>query len=612
MTVATTDLRLVSRSTTGIQVSDDDGRVQPDRPVTFAALVNRPNLPKAGFRLRGLSPLAPHPTIAVGPKLGLTIVPAVGDAPTVAWHWLTAATDAVSASSVKLDQRAGPTIAARFYAMLGTALYEAWQVFDRRARSTLPEPTGAAPWDQVLEQQVDGFLQAIENTDDKSSLATGLIHNVVARTAHAVLSSPLSGIQDGSTGLIRLHQQLQDSLRSVPSAHAAFFNGLDQRISEAVAANVLESFRNDGSSLTLPSLTNPLTSSAPAYAPLNSGPSTVERIDRWTPEFSIHSDASTPLQSFLTPFWGNVQYYLLRRDTTAALPSKAKKPEPFLLDPRDSYDLKLGLIFDDGRGPGLPITPAQIGRTINPRFVHQADEVVAYSRALASPEGARFKGIAQFWENGAGTAFPPGTWMQFGQYASLLHDNILADDVKLFLGLGASAYAASIASWQLKRQEDYARPLRVVRELSRFGLMKDRDQNPANGSQFTAYVRGEGLRDISGVDWETYQTAGSYSPPFPEFVSGHSTFSAAAADFLTNFYNSAEFGGKVEFGLSLGDDPAAQQVSLGWDTWKGAAQEAGFSRLWGGIHFLDGNLEGQALGSSMGARTYHQLSHLWA
>ncbi len=584
-------LRLFSQITTHTPGQDDDERVELNPPLT-----SRP---------------ASRPAIAVGPKLGITIVPAAGDAPTVAWHWVSAATDAVSASSVKLDLRVGPTIAARFYGMLGTALYEAWQVFDRKARSTLPTVKGTAPWDRLLERQVDSFLQAMHKRGGKSSLATHLINNVVARTAHAVLSSPLSGIQEGSTGLNRLHQQLQDSLSGVPVAQAALFNGIDQRISQVVAAKVLENFRNDGSSLTLPSLINPLTSAATAYAPLNSSPAHVKRIDRWTPEFSFNSDASTPLQSFLTPFWGNVQYYLLGRDTIAALPFKAKKPEPFLLDPRDSYDLKLGLIFKDGRGPGLPITPAQIGRTINPRFVSQANEVVTYSRRLAAPEGGLYKGIAQFWENGAGTAFPPGTWMKFGQYASLLHDNKLADDAKLFLGLGASAYAASIASWQLKRQEDYARPIRVVRELSRFGLMKDSDNDPANGSQFTAHVRGEGLRDISGVDWETYQTAGGYSPPFPEFVSGHSVFSSAAADFLTNFYNSPEFGGKVEFGLSYGYDPPAQQLSLGWDTWKGASQEAGFSRLWGGIHFLDGNLEGQGLGSAIGARTYHQLSHLW-
>ena len=184
--------------------------------------------------------------------------------------------------------------------------------------------------------------------------------------------------------------------------------------------------------------------------------------------------------------------------------------------------------------------------------------------------------------------------MTLGQYASLLHGNSLGDDARLFLGLGASVYTASIAAWDLKRQEDYARPVRVIRELSRFGLMQDDDNNPANGSQFEAFVRGKGLQRINGVDWETYQSPGGYSPPFPEYVSGHSTFSAAAADFLTDFYNSPDFGGKVTFKLGFAYDQPDQTVSLAWDTWQGAAQEAGFSRVWGGIHFLDGNQIGRA------------------
>ena len=95
-------------------------------------------------------------------------------------------------------------------------------------------------------------------------------------------------------------------------------------------------------------------------------------------------------------------------------------------------------------------------------------------------------------------------------------------------------------------------------------------------------------------------------------MSGHSTFSAAAADFLTNFYGSGEFGGTVDFNLSFPFDPANQAVSLAWDTWKGAAEEAGFSRLWGGIHFLDGNIEGQNLGAAIGSQLYGQLSNLWS
>jgi hypothetical protein len=635
VSAATAAERLLYDSSTGTLAYDSDGNGPIDSPVPFAVLANRPTLSSADLVLQGQPPVAPRtdprPTLQVGAKNVLQVIPAAGDAPSsVAWGWVSAATEAVSSGDVKLDNRIGPTIGARYYAMLGTALYEAWQVFDQQARSSLPNLPGAGRWDRDLELQIRRFLRASAETEDEgededgtsaasgrndgapSPLAGRLIDAVVARTTHAVLSSPLSGLLAGSAGLDRLNQQLEATLSGFTPAELAQFNGLDQQISAAVAQRVLDSFSHDGSSLTLPSLTNPLTLNAPAYVPVNSGPASVQLIDRWTPEYGVNSDPATPLQSHLTPFWGDVQYYLVPSAALEALSSTAKVPEPFLLDANDTYNLQLGLIYDNGQGPGVRITPELIGTMINPAFIEQANDVVAYSRQLAAPEGNLYKGIAQFWENGGGTPYPPGTWMAFGQYASLLHNNSLADDAKLFLGLGASVYAASIACWDLKRQFDYARPIRVVRELSRLGLMEDSDNDPSNGSQFEAYSRGQGLQLINGVDWETYQSVGGYSPPFPEFVSGHSTFSAAAADFLTNFYDSPEFGGKVQFQLGFSYDEPGQTVSLAWDTWMGAAQEAGSSRLWGNIHFTDGNLEGQALGSSIGSLVHDQLQRLWS
>jgi hypothetical protein len=59
--------------------------------------------------------------------------------------------------------------------------------------------------------------------------------------------------------------------------------------------------------------------------------------------------------------------------------------------------------------------------------------------------------------------------MKFGQYVSLNHNNRLGDHAKLFFELGASLYSAPIAAWVLKLQENDARPIRVIRDLSRFG-----------------------------------------------------------------------------------------------------------------------------------------------
>jgi Ca2+-binding RTX toxin-like protein len=636
--VAATD-RLLYDTSSGALRYDADGIGSVYSAVQFATLTGAPSLSASAFELVGTNPVAPSteakPTFSVGAKLGITVVPTAGDTTSTAWNWVSAATDAVISGNVRLDNRPGPTMSARFYGMLGSALYEAWQVFDSEAESSIATPSSSQRWDRAVEQQIKAFFKSIgeefefdggstigsgDDDDDDgddddhplSPTAAKLMESVVARTTFAVLSSPLSGIQANSAGLARLNTQLQATLSTITPAQTTLFNGIDQQISQTVADRVLASFQNDGSSLTFAPLQNPITLNAPAYVPVNSGPNNVTFIDQWTPEYSSNSISTTPLQVYLTPTWGDVQYYLFPTSGINSLTAQAAGAQTFLLDPNDTYNLQLGLIYDDGVGPGVAIGPDQIGKTINPGFINQANEVVAFNRQLTDPEGNNYKGIAQFWENAGGTAFPPGTWMKFGQYASLDHNNSLGDDAKLFLGLGASVYAASIAAWDVKLQENSARPIRVIRDLSRFGLMEDVDQDPSNGSQFQAYVRGQGLQTINGTDWETYQTPGPYSPPFPELVSGHSTFSAAAADFLTNFYGSGEFGGKVDFNLSFPFDPANQAVSLSWDTWKGAAEEAGFSRLWGGIHFLDGNIEGQKLGAAIGSQLYGQLTNLWS
>jgi hypothetical protein len=78
------------------------------------------------------------------------------------------------------------------------------------------------------------------------------------------------------------------------------------------------------------------------------------------------------------------------------------------------------------------------------------------------------------------------------------------------------------------------------------------------------------------------------TPPFPEFVSGHSTYSAAAAEILTQFTGSDYYGGSYT-------DPTTD-ITLSWNTFSDAAAEAGMSRLYGGIHFMDANLVGQDMG----------------
>jgi hypothetical protein len=110
---------------------------------------------------------------------------------------------------------------------------------------------------------------------------------------------------------------------------------------------------------------------------------------------------------------------------------------------------------------------------------------------------------------------------------------------------------------------------------------------------------------IDGAHWQPYQPLTVVTPPFPEYCSGHSTFSAAGAEILQRFTGSDAFGASqtTPAGASRVEPEAtpATDVTLAWATFSAAAAEAGLSRRYGGIHFEQGDLAGRALGRHVGA-----------
>jgi hypothetical protein len=98
------------------------------------------------------------------------------------------------------------------------------------------------------------------------------------------------------------------------------------------------------------------------------------------------------------------------------------------------------------------------------------------------------------------------------------------------------------------------------------------------------------------------------TPPFAEYPSGHSTFSAAAAEVLRRFTGSDALGATVTVPAgSSRIEPGlvpAEDLTLGWDTFSAAADQAGLSRRYGGIHFEQGDLVGRAIGRAVGARVW--------
>ena len=95
------------------------------------------------------------------------------------------------------------------------------------------------------------------------------------------------------------------------------------------------------------------------------------------------------------------------------------------------------------------------------------------------------------------------------------------------------------------------------------------------------------------------------TPPFAEYPSGHSAFSAAAAEVLRRSTGSDDFGAMttIEAGSSRIEPGRvfAEDLTLHWDTFSAAADEAGLSRRYGGIRFRQGDLVGRAIGRAVGA-----------
>jgi len=157
----------------------------------------------------------------------------------------------------------------------------------------------------------------------------------------------------------------------------------------------------------------------------------------------------------------------------------------------------------------------------------------------------------------------------------------------MFFALTNAIFDAGIAAWDAKRAFDSVRPIASIPYLF-------------HGQQIKAWRPFLGKQTFDGALWIPYQPTTFPTPPFPEYISGHSTFSAAGAQILKLFTHSDKFGASVTFAPgSSNTEPGMtpkQAVTLTWATFTDAANQAGISRRYGGIHFEEADLVGRATG----------------
>lgn len=354
----------------------------------------------------------------------------------------------------------------------------------------------------------------------------------------------------------------------------SFLNALGYQTSEATSSPasigvetadaVITARLNDGSNVanayadtTSFATTQPALEVAVAGLPAGTDPT------RWQPLIVPTAAGGTKTQKYMVPHWGQVR--------------------PFALQTGADLRTLADAVY---KAPGTSASLAEI------------DEVLSFY----SPLDDERKVIAEYWANGPGTETPPGHWCLHAASVSR-RDNLSPEqDIKMFFVLANALLDASIAAWDYKRLRQAARPITQIRA------------HWANRS-VGSWVPGVGNVTVSGAQWQPFQAFDFVTPPFPDHVSGHSTFSAAAAEALTLFTDSDRFGGSYIYraGMSTVDKTMPSvPIELRWATFDDASRQAGESRLYGGIHVRSAHLGGEAIGKQVGRRVYERAKALFS
>ena len=150
-------------------------------------------------------------------------------------------------------------------------------------------------------------------------------------------------------------------------------------------------------------------------------------------------------------------------------------------------------------------------------------------------------------------------------------------------------------AWHTKRKYNGVRPITAVRYAKRGRIIR------AWGGP------GRPTENIQGEQWTPYNPGTNLTPPFPGYFSGHSVFSRSSATVLNLFTGSDQFGFSTLIKAGFGRvEPLVPPVDtiVSFATFGDAANQAGLSRLYGGIHFVDDNTVAQTVGRLIGEQAW--------
>ena len=312
-------------------------------------------------------------------------------------------------------------------------------------------------------------------------------------------------------------------------------------------------------------------------------------------------------------------------------------------------------------GVTMDISPGAFGNNslgANDGHGHATNPVTELPYATNVVKRADFaRCLAEFWADGPNSETPPGHWnvlangvsdypgfiKRLGGVGPVLDD--LEWDVKVYFALNAGVHDAACACWSIKRFYEGWRPISGVRYMAQSGQssVTNGTSYHTNGlplipdlielvTQFTAQAGGRhaglppgkiaifawpgqpadptnqhsGVKWIRGDTWLPYQRKTFVTPAFPGYMSGHSTFSRAGAEVLASVTGTPFFPGGmgiynvVSNSFLTFEQGPSQTVQLQWATYYDAADQAGLSRIWGGIHPSADDLPARRAGSQAG------------
>ena len=289
-----------------------------------------------------------------------------------------------------------------------------------------------------------------------------------------------------------------------------------------------------------------------------------------------------------------------------------------------------------------PIT----GMAYSPQMVKRSD----YARVLA-----------EFWADGPNSETPPGHWFTIMNYVSDHPETVkkfggqgailsnLEWDIKSYLVLGGAMHDSAVNTWGIKGYYDYIRPISAIRYMASKGQSTDNTlpsfhphglplipnlieeisagdelagENDINVGKIKVkswkgpdYIDNPDT-DVAGVDWILgthwwpYQRPTFVTPPFAGYLSGHSTFSRAAATSLTRITGSNFFPGGlgtfdvVENEFLVFEEGPTESFILEWATYQDASDQTSLSRIWGGIHPPIDDIKGRIIGEKIGEQSF--------